>query len=134
MTPDRPRRIPTPRCVAVVGRELAIAWDDGHESYYGFDELRRTCPCAPCRADAEAAAAEGPLRLARGPAPGEISIVRWGAVGSYAIQIVWSDGHGDGIFAFDWLRGACSCDACAPRLGSRPRETPSRLRHGPRGA
>ncbi|MBI2002705.1 MAG: DUF971 domain-containing protein, partial [candidate division NC10 bacterium] len=29
-------------------REVHIRWQDGHESVYGFDLLRRECPCALC--------------------------------------------------------------------------------------
>jgi hypothetical protein len=32
------------RNIAVAGRELALAWGDGHESYLGFDELRKAAP------------------------------------------------------------------------------------------
>ncbi|MEI6396113.1 MAG: gamma-butyrobetaine hydroxylase-like domain-containing protein [Verrucomicrobiota bacterium] len=34
------------------------------------------------------------------------------AVGSYAIQINWSDGHNSGIYSFDHLREICQCAAC----------------------
>src|SRR3990172_4423890 len=130
MSRDVDPEVPNPGDVVVIGRELAIAWVDGHESYYPFDDLRRSCPCAPCRAEAEIAAREGSLRVARGPVPGEISILRVGAVGSYAIQIVWSDGHDDGIFSFEWLRRACSCDGCSGPSGSKAASEETRLRDG----
>lgn len=35
-------------------RLLVVRWRDGHESHYGFDDLRKVCPCADCRtAEAE---------------------------------------------------------------------------------
>jgi DUF971 family protein len=34
-------------------------------------------------------------------------------VGSYAIRIDWSDGHGTGIYSFDHLRRICPCKKCA---------------------
>ncbi|MBZ5637480.1 MAG: DUF971 domain-containing protein [Acidobacteriia bacterium] len=92
--------------VAVIGRELAIAWADGQETCLGFDDLRRSCPCAACRARAAAPPSADPLRVVRAASAGELSIVRVVPVGSYAIQIVWSDGHDTGIYSFERLRGA----------------------------
>ena len=104
-----------PRSIAVAGRELAISWADGHESYYPFDELRRRCPCALCRAEVQRASREGPLRIARGPAPGAVTIAGVRRVGAYAVQISWSDGHDEGIFSFAFLRRECPCPECAAR-------------------
>ena len=33
-------------------------------------------------------------------------------VGSYAIQINFSDGHSTGIFSYDYLRSNCPCPEC----------------------
>jgi DUF971 family protein len=102
-----------PRNVAVFGRELALAWADGHESYIPFDVLRKACPCATCRgAHGKAAAAPDPLRVVRGPAAGEVAIREIVPVGAYAVQIVWSDGHDTGIYSFESLRKACPCKEC----------------------
>lgn len=111
MRGDDPRRT-KPRNLAVAGRELAVAWGDGHESYFPFDELRRACPCAACRARRAATADAGPLRVIEAPAAGEASIRSLSPVGAYAVQIAWSDGHDTGIYSFDWLRDACPCPAC----------------------
>jgi DUF971 family protein len=102
-----------PRNIAIAGRELALAWADGHESYFPFDDLRRNCPCALCRGQREAP--PDPLRIVKAPASGEISIARLVPVGVYAVQIVWSDGHDTGIHAFEALRAACPCPDCRSR-------------------
>jgi len=34
------------------------------------------------------------------------------AVGNYAIQFQWKDGHNTGIYTFDYLRALCPCSAC----------------------
>jgi DUF971 family protein len=99
MTHDAPAF--KPRNIAVAGRELALAWADGHESYLPFDDLRGSCPCSLCRAQREAP--PDPLRIV--------------PVGAYAVQIVWSDGHDTGIYAFEMLRKACACPACRPQGG-----------------
>jgi len=33
-------------------------------------------------------------------------------VGNYALQPNWADGHNYGIWTFDRLREACSCEEC----------------------
>jgi DUF971 family protein len=48
---------------------------------------------------------------------GEASIQRIRPVGAYAVQLEWSDGHDLGIYSFDFLRGACSCEACRSASG-----------------
>lgn len=101
-----------PRDIAVAGRELAVAWGDGHESYYSLERLRRDCPCAGCRSRAAAPREGSPLRVVAAPRPEELAVVRLVPVGSYAVQIVWSDGHDAGIYAFEALRRACPCGEC----------------------
>jgi len=90
------------RNIAVAGRELALAWADGEESYLAFDELRRLCPCSMCRSQREAPS--DPLRVVKAPARGEVTIANLVPVGAYAVQIVWSDGHDTGIYSFEALR------------------------------
>lgn len=107
--PSKPHR---PRNLAIAGRELAIAWGDGHESYLPFDDLRAGCPCAVCRAEAVSTAAAGPLRMVKGPQKGAITITALRPVGAYAVQIVWSDGHDSGIYPFERLRRDCPCPDC----------------------
>lgn len=104
-----------PKNIVVAPRELALAWGDGHESYFAFDDLRRNCPCATCRSRVREPADQGSLRLVHGPREGEVSIARLAPVGAYAVQIVWSDGHDTGIHSFEALRRACPCEACRER-------------------
>ena len=104
-----------PRNIAVAGRELALAWADGHESYLPFDDLRSSCPCSVCRSHREAP--PDPLRIVKAPARGQVTIRSLVPVGAYAVQIVWSDGHDTGIYAFEMLRDACPCPTCRPQGG-----------------
>ena len=99
-----------PRNIAVAGRELALAWADGHESYLPFDELRAGCPCSLCRGAKEAP--PDPLRVVTSPARGQIAIRNLVPVGAYAVQIVWSDGHDTSIHSFESLRRGCPCPEC----------------------
>jgi DUF971 family protein len=108
-------RATKPRNIAVSGRELALAWADGHESFLPFDALRRDCPCAACRGhQGILPTAPDPLRVVTAPPVGQVGIRRLVPVGAYAVQIVWSDGHDTGIYSFESLRSACACKECRP--------------------
>ena len=86
-----------------IGDELAVKWDDGSESYVKLEKLRRHCPCAGCQGETDIMG-----NLYKGPekplGPTAFQLVRVGNVGGYGIQPLWGDGHGTGIFAFDYLR------------------------------
>ncbi|MCX6934858.1 MAG: DUF971 domain-containing protein [Verrucomicrobia bacterium] len=91
-----------PADLQVIGAELAIRWPDGKESYLLLEEMRKHCPCATCA---------GEPGLTRSlPGTGvkltEESFRLKGMqnVGAYAIQPTWEDGHGTGIYSWDYLR------------------------------
>ena len=44
------------------------------------------------------------------------------AVGNYALQIDFNDGHSTGIYSFDYLRTVCPCPECALIIPDRPVE------------
>jgi DUF971 family protein len=113
------RRIPKDVKVRVsTGEGLDIAWADGHRSHYDFAYLRDECPCAMCdderrkKQDFAAHAPGGPapaLPMFK-PRPGARAAK---AVGNYALQIDFSDGHATGIYSYDYLRSICPCAECA---------------------
>ena len=37
-----------PTNIQQIGTELAISWNDGTESFFKLEMLRRACPCAGC--------------------------------------------------------------------------------------
>ena len=86
-----------------------IMWTDGHESRYPFAYLRNNCPCAKC-VDEWSGERKSPPESA----PTDLRPLGVNPVGTYAIQIPWSDGHSTGIYSFRRLRGLCSCEACKP--------------------
>ena len=100
-------------------REVRIRWQDGHESVYSFDLLRKECPCALCNDQrSKQPASAGPsLTVLRGPIlkAGEIQATEVKPVGRYAINFVWSDGHDSGIYSYAFLREACPCPTCRER-------------------
>lgn len=114
-----------PRAVRVDktgGTGMEIDWKDGHKSHYKFQYLRDACPCATCEEEREQTgipAGQPPkpknaLPMFRDPArPKEAS-----GVGKYAINFQWNDGHGHGIYTWDYLRMMCPCAECVARKES----------------
>ena len=89
--------------VQTIGKELALKWDDGGESFILLEKLRRACPCAGCKGEMDVMgkvykSPERPL------SPAAFQLVRLERVGTYALQPVWADGHATGIYSFDYLK------------------------------
>jgi DUF971 family protein len=120
--PLDPRRKPDDVKVRVsTGAGVDIAWADGHRSHYDFAYLREECPCAMCddeRRKKQNFAAHAPstpnaaaaLLPMFKPRPGARAAK---AVGNYALQIDFSDGHTTGIYSYEYLRSICPCAECA---------------------
>jgi DUF971 family protein len=100
------------------GEGVDIIWSDGHSSHYDFPYLRDHCPCALCNDEREKKARVGSARGSGtlGPAlpmfKPKATARKAAAVGNYAIQIEFSDGHATGIFSFEHLREICPCSSC----------------------
>ena len=118
--PIDPRKKPTAVKIHVsTGAGVDITWADHHASHYDFAYLRDECPCATCNDEREkkrefasagpASASPAVLPMFR-PKPTAKAAT---AVGNYAIQITFSDGHATGIFSYDQLRTICPCPECA---------------------
>jgi len=104
------------------GEGVEIAWSDGHASRYTFPYLRENCPCAMCRDERlkeEKHGSANPLPMFKP----RVTASSAAAVGNYAIQINFSDGHATGIYSFGCLRELCPCDACEKEFRSATRET-----------
>jgi len=86
-----------------VGRELAVKWEDGSESFITLEKLRRACPCAGCKGESDVMG-----NLYKGPdqplTPRSFELRGVSLVGSYAVQPTWADGHATGLYSFDYLR------------------------------
>lgn len=102
-------------------RGIEIDWKDGHHSSYDVVYLRDWCPCASCtgshgteprkKTSGDTAQPSNPFQMYK---PRE-RMMNVEPVGSYALRIVWSDGHATGIYSFDHLRQICSCAKCKPQ-------------------
>lgn len=96
-------------------RVLLIPWDDGHSSEYPFDGLREACPCVICRGGHEAMGAPPDPNVFSLKPKQAYELLGADLVGNYALQLLWSDGHKDGLYTWSYLRGLCPCDECAAR-------------------
>ena len=120
------------------GTGVDIAWADNHSSHYDFAYLREECPCAMCnderqkkeagrqkdiqlKKDNPSLAATPPLTSPLLPMfKPKLTAKAAHAVGNYALQIDFNDGHATGIFSFDFLRTICPCQECAREYRSNP--------------
>jgi DUF971 family protein len=111
------------------GAGVDIVWSDNHASHYDFVYLRDLCPCALCndeRSKKEAVAgAMGKPGATAVPLSSLLPMFKpkpraqsAAAVGSYAVQISFNDGHSTGIYSFDYLRTICPCPDCAREFRS----------------
>jgi len=108
-----PRIAVTPEKVRVLlteGKGLEIDWQDGHRSAWSFAWLREACPCATCVEQRNLEGRRpGEAKPMYAPPPKPASAH---AVGRYAIQFNWQDGHNGGIYSWEYLRRVCQCQEC----------------------
>ena len=92
----------SPLNIQIVGDELAIAWNDGSETFLPLEFLRRHCPCAACGGEPDVmgrvAVPEVTYR------PSSFRIRNYQLVGGYAFQPTWEDSHNSGLYAFQYLK------------------------------
>ncbi|MGH7496864.1 MAG: gamma-butyrobetaine hydroxylase-like domain-containing protein [bacterium] len=103
---------------------LKISWDDGEVTYYPLEFLRRKCPCATCSEarHAKPAPAANPFRILQSHEiiSNDLDLKEAEVVGRYALNFTWSDGHGEGIYTFSFLRELAEeqpCREAKERLG-----------------
>ena len=91
-----------PTNIQIIGREVAIAWADGAESFIEFERLRAASPSAANMGERDILGnqygGDGPKKF-----PG-VEVVGWAVVGNYAIRFDFSDGHNTGLYSYDYLR------------------------------
>ncbi|MEO5961399.1 MAG: DUF971 domain-containing protein [Opitutaceae bacterium] len=91
-----------PENIQIIGREIAIRWDDGRESYFPFEELRAASPSASNKGEQDIFGTryggDGAKKF-----PG-VEVTGWERVGNYALRFEFSDGHRTGLYSFDYLR------------------------------
>ncbi len=91
-----------PTNIQQIGNELAIQWNDGVESYFDLEMLRRACPCAACGGEPDVLG-----NIARPNVSytnNSFELAGFDLVGGYALQPRWADRHSTGIYSFTYLR------------------------------
>ena len=89
------------------GREVVITWADDHVGTYAAQDLRLACQCAGCVEEMTGRPLLDPATV-----PHDVEAMSIQLVGSYAVRIDFSDGHGTGIYTYEHLAALCPCEAC----------------------
>ncbi len=92
-------KTPAPTAIEQGSGLFSVVWDDGTRSEISFRELRLSCPCAECVEEWS-----GRRTLDPASVPEDVHPAAAEPVGSYALGIVWSDGHSSGIYSWPTLR------------------------------
>ncbi len=82
---------------------VRIVWNDGHVGNYPETYLRGYCPCALCQGHGAS------RRFISAP---DAKLIDIRAIGNYAIEFHWQDGHSTGIYTYEYLRTLCPCSEC----------------------
>ena len=96
------------KAIALIGDELALAWEDGREQYFSLSLLRDACPCALCQGEPDVMGKTIlPLKhsnLGAGVTTQKYQLSSYQKVGGYGVQLNWADGHRTGIYSYHYLR------------------------------
>lgn len=90
---------------------LVIEWLDGSCSALSHAALRARCRCAAC---AQAARAGAPPAAA--PSPTSVTLTEIRPVSDQGLNLVFSDGHGRGIYPWRYLRALGDEYAASPTI------------------
>ena len=91
-----------PADIQLIGREVALRWPDGQESFITFATLRAASPSAETRGERDIFGHQY-----GGEAPRNhvgVEVTGWEQVGNYAIRFEFSDGHRTGLYPYELLR------------------------------
>ena len=91
-----------PSNIQIIGNELAIAWDDGSETFMTLEQLRLSCPCAACCGEPDALG--NVMKPEVRHTVSSFELRGWQLIGGYAFQPTWGDGHATGLYSFRYLR------------------------------
>ena len=90
-----------PEKIEIIGDFLALRWKDGRELIFDSPTLRANSPSAEQAGESDIFG-----EVSGGSAQQEfrgVSIKRFEYIGNYAIRILFSDGHGSGLYSWDFL-------------------------------
>ena len=91
----------TPVEVQIIGSEVAVRWSDGRETYFGASRLRAASPSAETQGERDIFGQQQGGHGSRDFSG--VTVVGWERIGNYALRFDFSDGHGTGLYAYDYL-------------------------------
>ena len=94
--PSSPQPFPVSINLQQRHRRLVVAFDDGSEFELSCELLRVYSPSAEVRG-------HGPGQEVLQTGKEMVSIVEIEPVGNYAVRLVFDDGHGSGLYSWDYL-------------------------------
>ncbi len=80
-------------------KQVKVVWVDGSEQNFKAFDLRAACACAECVDEVS-----GERRINKEQLDSEVSVKGMEKVGSYGVRFDWSDGHGTGIYTYEYLK------------------------------
>jgi len=90
-----------PKDIQIIGNEIALLWPDGSEDYFPMEFLRAMSPSADNMGEKDIFGnqygGDGPKVF-----PG-VMVKGWEMMGNYAIRFFFSDGHGTGLYTWQYL-------------------------------
>lgn len=89
-----------PKKISVEEGFLTIKWNPNLIDKVKLANIRKTCPCANCAND-RSAESETYIPIYDDI---QLKVEHIELVGTYAIKIVWGDGHDSGIYRFSQLK------------------------------
>ena len=91
-----------PEDVQIIGDEVAIRWSDGAETFVTAERLRAASPSAETQGERDVFGNQwGGGKKADHSG---VRVLGWEQIGNYAIRFQFSDGHGTGLYTYDYLR------------------------------
>ncbi|MEY2479301.1 MAG: hypothetical protein QOI04_228 [Verrucomicrobiota bacterium] len=91
-----------PTNIQQIGNELAINWNDGAESFFDLEFLRRACPCAACGGEPDVLGNISRPNVTYSKS--SFALEGFQLIGGYAVLPRWRDSHATGIYSFQYLR------------------------------
>ena len=90
-----------PKLIKLIGKkDLKIVWSDDSESIISLMQMRKRCPCATCNAEREQQSSTFIPIFSNN----QITAAQIKQVGTYAISVVWNDGHSTGIYEYPFFK------------------------------
>jgi DUF971 family protein len=95
-------KAPVIKSLNEVGRyAIGIVWNDGHDSIFPLEGLRRGCACNVCKGYLKGTIPEASQHLKQ-----------FSRLGENGVFIAWVDGH-ETLYTTADLRSLCRCAYCA---------------------